>query len=96
MPRYDTDTMHKVATTLQNNAEQLQTQLQSFWSAYQSSLQGTLPAFETCLSAFMTLSQHPLELLTQNRTDLGVKLGQAATAVEHEEKVLQNRFVRIE
>jgi hypothetical protein len=90
---YHTDKMRGTAQTIQLSGTDFQAALQHFWTAYQTNLSGMgkLPTMVACLSGWMTQIQHPLDLLAQNRVDLGTKLDQAATAVEQ----LEERYRQI-
>ncbi|HET8840609.1 MAG TPA: hypothetical protein VFN35_04040 [Ktedonobacteraceae bacterium] len=92
--RYDTVAMHDAAKAIQDNAKELLTDLQTFWSSYQTALSGTFSAFSTPLSGFLTNSQRATELLAQGRTDLGTKLDQAATQAESLDTQLATRTFR--
>jgi hypothetical protein len=92
MISYDTTMMHSTAKTIQDNGTTLQSDIQSFWNSYQSAQDGTPSALTQCLSGFMNNCKPALDILVKNRSALGSKLDQAATAVEQEEARLKNSF----
>lgn len=92
MINYNTDSMHTVGKTLQSNGTDMQSNLQSFWSFYQSDLSGTLHTFATSLTDFMHLCQDATKALAQNRIDIGTQLDKAATAAEQDEVQIRKMF----
>lgn len=92
--RYDTIAMHNTARAIQDNAKELLSDIQHFWTSYQDIVNGPFPTLNTLLSSFMASSQRATELLAQGRTDLGIKLDQAATQVEHTEEYVIRRSFR--
>jgi hypothetical protein len=89
---FNTADMHQTAGVIKTNASNLQSDVQHFWSTYQTRLDGAVPALNTCLSGFMNTCQPALATLMQGRTDLGTKLDNAATAVDQHESQLQASY----
>jgi uncharacterized protein YukE len=94
MINYDTASMHATGKTIQSNGHELQSNLQQFWSFYQTDMNGGFPAFTSCLTDFMDLCQGASSALAQNRVDIGTTLDQAATAAEQEEAKLRQSFIQ--
>lgn len=91
---YDTEAMHTTATTIQQDATQLQSDVNSFWTNFGFFLTGTPVAFGSCLLSFIDPSKPALEKMLQDRTALGKTLGQAATTAERVEKYTARSFNR--
>lgn len=89
---FNTADMHQTAGVIKTNASNLQSDVQHFWNAYQTGLDGAVPALTTCLTGFMNSCQPALAILMQGRTDLGTKLDNAATAVDQHESLLQASY----
>lgn len=94
MINYDTASMHATGKTIQGNGHELQTDLQQFWSWYQTDMNAGFPALTSCLTDFMNLCKGASSALAQNRVDIGTTLDQAATAAEQEEAKLRQSFIR--
>jgi len=89
---YNTQQMHTVAKTIQNNGHSFHDLLQSIWSFYQPDMQGAFPEFASHLTDFMNLCKGPSLSLAQNRIDIGTKLDQAATSAEQTESTVRTGF----
>lgn len=92
MIHYNTQSMHTAGKAIQSNGQELQSDFQSFWSLYQTDTNGTFATFASCLTAFMNLCQKSSYMLAQNRSSIGAKLDQAATAAEQNEIQLRRTF----
>lgn len=92
MITYNTDNILSTATAIKNDATALQAASNNFWSSYQGSMHGTLPALNASLSSFQALCQTPFNSLIQNRSVLGEKLGMAVVMILQNENQLSTGF----
>lgn len=92
MINYNTASMHAVGKTIQSNGQELQSDLQQFWSLYQVDMDSGFPAYVSLLTAFMNHCKGASNALARNRSDIGTKLDQAATAAEEEEASIRRMF----
>lgn len=89
---YNVTDMRAVAGKIKSNAGELQSSANNCWSNYQSALDGTAPALNTCLMSFMDMAKPGLAIVVQNRTAMGTKLDQSASAMEQEDSKIAQAF----